>query len=56
MEKILAAINSGADAETFAALEIPKSYRAAVILKEEADMFAGMASADKDPRKSVHIR
>lgn len=56
MEKILAAINSGADAETFAALEIPKSYRAAVILKEEAEMFAGMASADKDPRKSVHIR
>ena len=56
MEKILAAINSGADAETFAALEIPESYRAAVILKEEAEMFAGMASADKDPRKSVHIR
>lgn len=56
MEKILAAINSGADAETFAALEIPKSYRAAVILKEDAEMFAGMASADKDPRKSVHIR
>ena len=56
MEKILAAINSGADAKTFAALEIPESYRAAVILKEEAEMFAGMASADKDPRKSVHIR
>lgn len=56
MEKILAAINSGADAKTFAALEIPKSYRAAVILKEESEMFAGMASADKDPRKSVHIR
>ncbi|MFG2213189.1 crotonyl-CoA carboxylase/reductase, partial [Streptomyces sp. NPDC048638] len=39
----------------FAALALPESYRAVVLRKEETEMFAGMASADKDPRKSLHI-
>ncbi|MFM8835909.1 MAG: alcohol dehydrogenase catalytic domain-containing protein, partial [Actinomycetota bacterium] len=55
MQKILEAILEQADSETFAKLEIPKTYRAAHILKSEETMFAGVASKDKDPRKSIHI-
>ena len=56
MKKILEAIETGADSATFAALEIPTTYRAAVVLKSEEEMFAGVESAKKDPRKSVHIQ
>lgn len=55
MQEILKAIIADADAETFANLEVPRTYRAAHILKSEEAMFSGMASKDKDPRKSVHI-
>ena len=44
-----------ADAETFAKIKIPATYRAAHILKSEEAMFAGVASKDKDPRKSIHV-
>lgn len=44
-----------ADSETFANLKIPVTYRAAHILKSEEAIFAGVASKDKDPRKTVHI-
>ncbi|WP_329562515.1 crotonyl-CoA carboxylase/reductase [Kitasatospora sp. NBC_01266] len=57
MEEIIsAALSTDADAKDFAALAVPESYRAAVLLKEEADMFEGMASADKDPTKALHIQ
>ncbi len=57
MEEITdAAVSGGATAEDFAALPVPDTYRGAVVLAEEADMFDGMASADKDPTKSVHVR
>ena len=56
MKNILEAIENGADSATFAALEIPATYRAAVVLKSEEEMFAGVTSANKDPRKSVHIQ
>lgn len=49
------AILAGASAEDLAALPIPKTYRAAVVRKSEQGMFEGVASADKDPRKSTHI-
>jgi crotonyl-CoA reductase len=42
-------------AEDFAALDLPESYRAATVHKDEVDMFEGMATRDKDPRKSLHI-
>src|SRR5207245_4417226 len=42
--------------EDLAALPIPESYRGAVVLKEEAGMFEGIPSAEKDPRKSLHIQ
>ena len=55
MEQILAAIQAGAGGEELAALPIPESYRAAFVRREDADMFEGLASADKDPTKSLHI-
>jgi len=56
MKSILEAIENNADTKAFAALQIPDSYRAAVVRKDEQEMFAGVASADKDPRKSTHIQ
>ena len=55
MQEILKAIMADADAETFAKIKIPATYRAAHILKSEEAMFAGVASKDKDPRKSIHV-
>ncbi|WP_373302039.1 alcohol dehydrogenase catalytic domain-containing protein, partial [Streptomyces eurythermus] len=40
----------------FAALELPEYFRAVTLRKDETEMFAGMASADKDPRKSLHVQ
>ncbi len=60
MQQILDAILAGAHLETgareeFASLDLPESYRAATVHKDEVDMFEGMESRDKDPRKSLHV-
>jgi len=56
MQAIRDAILSGdRSPEAFAALEIPATYRAVTVHKDEVDMFAGMATRDKDPRKSLHV-
>ena len=56
MHKILDAISSdSATSEDFATLELPESYRAAVVRKDEVDMFEGLASRETDPRKSLHV-
>ena len=34
---------------------MPESYRAVTVHKDEVDMFEGLASKDKDPRKSLHV-
>ncbi|MFM9138812.1 MAG: crotonyl-CoA carboxylase/reductase, partial [Actinomycetota bacterium] len=56
MRHILDAIEARADSAAFAALQIPESYRAAVVLKSEQEIFAGVPSNQKDPRKTVHIQ
>ncbi|MGA1390113.1 MAG: alcohol dehydrogenase catalytic domain-containing protein, partial [Ilumatobacteraceae bacterium] len=56
MRHILDAIEARADSAAFAALPIPESYRAAVVLKSEQDTFKGVPSNQKDPRKTVHIQ
>ena len=56
MQNILDLISAGAPSEEFAALELPESYRAVVVRKEEQDMFAGMESGDKDPRQALHLQ
>jgi len=55
MQHFLDAIVAGASGEEIAALPLPESYRAAVVRQDEVEMFAGVASADKDPRASIHL-
>jgi crotonyl-CoA reductase len=56
MQAHLDAITAGASGDEIAALPLPQSYRAAVVLKEEAGMFEGIESSEKDPRKSLHVQ
>src|SRR2546423_3001493 len=55
IESIRAAILEGADGETVGALPLPESFRAAVVRADEQEMFAGLPSEAKDPRKSTHV-
>ncbi|MDQ1356328.1 MAG: crotonyl-CoA reductase [Acidimicrobiaceae bacterium] len=55
MNAVLDAILAGASGEELAAVPIPETYRAAVVRKDQAGMFEGLPSADKDPRKSLHV-
>lgn len=55
MDKIREAILNGASSEAFSSLEIPKTYRAAHIRANEQEMFKGLSSNEKDPRKSIHV-
>ena len=55
MQEILEAIQGGASGDEIAALPIPESYRAAHVLRAEQEMWEGVPSEDKDPRKSLHI-
>ena len=55
MATVLDAIQSGASSDDIAALPIPESYRAAHVLKSEQEMWAGVASKDKDPRVTLHV-
>ena len=56
MQHILDAVLAGdTTSEDFAALEIPESYRGVTVHQDEVDMFEGLDSKDKDPRKSLHV-
>ena len=55
MQDILDAITAGASGAELAALPIPESYRATYVRRDESAMFEGLASADKDPAKSLHV-
>lgn len=55
MQAFLDAITAGASGEELANIDIPESYRAAFVKRDEADMWEGYASEDKDPRKSLHV-
>ena len=55
MQHILDAIQAGASGDEIANLPIPESYRAAFVRRDETAMFEGVASADKDPRQSLHV-
>jgi crotonyl-CoA reductase len=54
MEQIRDAILAGAGAE-IGGLPLPESYRGVTVHKDEAGMFEGQATWDKDPRQSLHI-
>lgn len=36
-------------------LPVPESYRGVTVHADEVDMFEGLESRDKDPRKSLHV-
>ncbi len=56
MKEILEAIlASDTERPDVAGLAIPESYRGIVVRKDEENMFEGVASKDKDPRKSLHL-
>ena len=55
MKDILELVLGNAPAEEFAAAHVPESYRGIVVRKDEVGMFEGRASADKDPRESLHL-
>ncbi|HZJ07431.1 MAG TPA: crotonyl-CoA carboxylase/reductase [Nocardioidaceae bacterium] len=56
MKQILDAILAGdTSTDDYAALELPGSYRGVTVRKDEAGMFEGLASHDKDPRESLHV-
>jgi crotonyl-CoA reductase len=52
LDAILAGDTSSAE---YAALDLPESYRGVTVHKDEVDMFEGVDSPDKDPRKSLHL-
>ena len=56
MDRIREAISNGATGEQLSSIPLPSSYRAAVLEKADAEMFTGVASRDKDPRKSLKLR
>jgi crotonyl-CoA reductase len=49
------AILSG-DTAGVAGLPVPESYQGMVVRKDEVGMFEGLATRDKDPRKSLHLQ
>ncbi|MCU1429619.1 MAG: crotonyl-CoA carboxylase/reductase [Actinomycetia bacterium] len=52
---IRTAILEDAPADVIGALPLPATFRAAVVRADEQEMFAGIPSEEKDPRKSTHI-
>ncbi|MGP8058730.1 MAG: crotonyl-CoA carboxylase/reductase [Acidimicrobiales bacterium] len=55
MSEILDAVVAGAGGAELAELPLPETYRAAFVRRDEIAMFEGVDSADKDPRKSLHV-
>src|SRR2546423_5009877 len=56
VKEILEAILAGdTPGEEFASLPIPDEYRGVTVHKAETGMFEGLSTADKDPRKSLHV-
>jgi crotonyl-CoA reductase len=44
------------DLGALAGLPVPESYRGVVVRADEQDMFEGLATKEKDPRKSLHVQ
>jgi crotonyl-CoA reductase len=55
VSEILDAVRNGASGEALAEMPLPATTRAAFVLRSEQDMFEGVASKDKDPRKTLHV-
>ncbi|MDT0345846.1 crotonyl-CoA carboxylase/reductase [Streptomyces litchfieldiae] len=55
LDAITALDSSDSTPEDFAALPLPESYRAVTVHKDEAAMFDGLPTEEKDPRESLHL-
>jgi crotonyl-CoA reductase len=56
MNEILNVIlDPGSQPADFAALPLPEAYRAVTLHRDEERMFDGIATRDRDPRKSLHV-
>ena len=55
IQAIREAIEARAGADAIAGLALPETIRAVTTHKDEVEMFAGVASEEKDPRKSLHV-
>ncbi|MGH3520149.1 MAG: crotonyl-CoA carboxylase/reductase [Haloechinothrix sp.] len=53
-QQILDAVLTG-NLDAVGSLPVPESYRGVTVHADEVEMFAGIPSWDKDPRKSLHI-
>lgn len=52
VDAILASDSAPAD---LAGLPLPPSYRAVTVHRDEVEMFSGLSSSEKDPRRSLHL-
>ena len=55
IDTIRSAIVGGAAPDDLGALALPSTFRGAVVRADEQEMFDGLPSGEKDPRKSLHI-
>lgn len=55
MKEFAQAIKSNASSKELEGIPLPKSYRAAIVKIDDAKMFEGVPSNQKDPRQSIHI-
>ncbi len=55
MTDILHAAVAGVTGDELASMPMPTSVRAAYVRRQDAEMFAGLDSADKDPRRSLVV-
>ncbi|MDQ3957909.1 MAG: crotonyl-CoA carboxylase/reductase [Actinomycetota bacterium] len=55
IDRLRTAILEGAPGEEIGSVELPESVRAVFTRKDDQEMFQGMESSAKDPRKSLHV-
>src|SRR3954468_24052942 len=55
IDAIRAAVLEGAPGDELASLPLPEAVRGALVRADEQEMFAGLPSEEKDPRKSTHV-
>ncbi len=55
MSEILDAVRAGASAEVLAATPMPTTTRGVFVRRQDQDMFAGLSTREKDPRRSLHV-
>ena len=58
MDQIRTALNSDkpVTADSLAQLPVPDSYLGMVVRSDETEMFDGLCTRDKDPRRSLHLQ